>query len=207
MATKIHDVIQRSPEWADLRLGRLTGSRFASILNMKTFGLKSKDVCLTMICKMLAEEQTGFSCDSDYISDAMQWGIDSEQEYKEKYLPGRKDVGFITNSKFDFIGLSPDSLSNTGKSAVEIKAPNSEKHIRMIVTDKILPEYIPQLLMYFICIDDLKNLDFVSYDCRNRKTPIFKKNVTRTELKDQLTKSENALKEFETMLNEIKQKS
>ena len=206
MATKIHNVKQRSSEWHELRLGRFTASDLKSVLDMRTFKLKSKDVVLTAVSKLLAEIETGFSADSDYVSDAMEWGIDQEQEFKDEYLykNGFEDIGFGTNDDFPLIGCSPDAIHKSGKTAVELKCPNSSNHIKFILKDEIPKEHLPQLYMYFIVFEDLERLVFTSYDSRNNVRPIHKKVIRRSEIAGELEKVKEVINEFTKLVDSFR---
>jgi hypothetical protein len=52
---------------------------------------------------------------------------------------------------------------------VEIKCPSTKKHIEYIRQGKVPAQYKSQVMHYFIVIDSLQWVDFVSYDPRIQK--------------------------------------
>ena len=207
--TKTHNVSQKSVEWTELRLGRLTASRFKKIIDLKKMSLKSPDVVLTSVAELLSEIETGFAADSGFVTDAMQWGLDNEQEYKDEYLykDGFEDLGFATNDKFPLVGCSPDSIHTSGKLAVEIKCLNSANHIKICIKDEIPKEYLPQIWMYFIVFEELEKLQFVSYDPRNLKRPVFKKIISRSDISTELEKVAEVIKEYSKLVEQYQLKN
>jgi len=201
--TIYHDVKQRTPEWSELRLGKMTGSKLKNIIDVRTMRLKSKPVLKTAACKMIAEQMTGFSCDSDYTSPAMQWGIDGEEDV-QVMLGNHPPVGFVTNDKYQYFGISPDVI--VGNIGIEIKCPNSDTHISYIVGGEIPSEHLIQCLAYFIAVDELDQVRFISYDPRNAEYGYFKTRLYRNTCVDKLGILAESIMEFETFVGELKEK-
>lgn len=105
--------------------------------------------------------------------------------------------------KNDWLGLSPDGIvpyESTSEilKAVEIKCPEPKAFVRYMIQNKIPDEYKWQVVMYFIVIDTLEELDFIIcnpeiYDEDYRMHVI---NVKREDLQEDIQKAEDALKEF-----------
>lgn len=163
---KVHNLEQRSQDWFEIRLGKLTASRCDKIFKSTAMGL---------LDEIVAERLTN-QVEDNYTSDAMQRGIDLEPMAKEAFTQETGieliDFGFITHSEHQFIGLSPDGLTADFSIAAEIKCPDSKKHIEYIRTNRIPATYANQCLHYFAVIDELKTLYFVSFDPRVQQKPI-----------------------------------
>jgi hypothetical protein len=126
---EFHEVEQRTEEWRELRIGKITGTRLKDVF-------KSNN--LTLVDELISERLTG-RVDEIYVNEAMQRGIDLEplgfEAYTEKTGEHCHEIGFVTNSKYPECGLSPDGfVSNNG--AIELKCPSSKKHIEYIRTNK-----------------------------------------------------------------------
>jgi len=190
---KIHNVEQRTEEWLNLKLGAISGTRLKGVMAKNN---------LPLIYELLAEDLAGLQ-DPIFVNDAMQRGIDREivakTQYEQITFNKVDDIGFIECTSIDGVGLSPDGLvkeKDVYNGAVEIKCPNSKKHLEYIHGDRIPGEYIYQVVMYFICVDTLEWLDFVSFDDRVKACPIHIVRVTRNELNDKINECYEALIKF-----------
>lgn len=175
----IHDVVQGSGEWHELRIGKITSSRLKRAIS---------DKYLELIDEMIAEIEVGVD-DDDFVSDDMQRGLDLEPlaviEYER--ITGVKTtvIGFVQSSELPILGHSPDRY--VGKvGALEVKCPNTKNHIKYLRHDKLPTDYRPQVKTYFLCNPDLEWVDFMSYDPRLGKKPVFIKRVERGELQAEL---------------------
>lgn len=180
---KILNLQQRSQEWFEARLGVITGSRAKNVF-------KSNN--LSFIDELIAERMTRQQEES-FTSRAMEHGILFEPEalktYNERHNVNAEEVGFCVHDKYNWLAVSPDALifdNVDAVGAVEIKCPSSKKHIEYIRQNKIPNEYKHQIYHYFIVIETLQYLDFVSYDPRNREKDLFVKRVTREEIQQEL---------------------
>lgn len=195
---KILDLQQRSQEWFEARLGVITGSRAKNIFRSNN---------LSFIDELIAERMTQQQEES-FTSKAMEHGILFEPEalksYNEHTKNSAQEVGFCVHDKYDWLAISPDALifrDNIAVGAVEIKCPSSKKHIEYIRQNKIPNEYKHQIFHYFIVIDTLQYLDFVSYDPRNREKDLHVVRVTREEIKEQLEETFAQYMKFFAKLN------
>lgn len=196
---KIIDVEQGSLEWHKLRVGKITGSKFKSLISAKW---------LELLDLIASEIVTGANEDSDYVSDAMQWGIDNEQlaidRYESETFNTCRKVGFCMSDKYPFLGFSPDRLvGDTG--AVEVKCPSSKVHMKYIRQGKLPPEYTGQVLAYFTIHKELEWLDFVSYDPKN-PVDIWVLRVNRDELNEKLKLVSERLEKFSIELEKTLEK-
>ena len=177
----IHNCDQGTHEWLQLRLGKITGTRLKKML--------AKDN-LALLDELIAEEETGLSDDDDFISEEMQRGIDLEplaiQEYSNITGHDVDHPCLIQSSEWPILMMSPDGyIGTTG--AVEIKCPKTKTHIKYIRQGKIPNDYKEQIWAYFMVNPDLQWLDFVSYDPRLTKKPIWILHITRDQVQDDVS--------------------
>jgi hypothetical protein len=123
---RIHtDILQRSPEWFALRVGRITGTSFNTMAN------GTKDGIETLCLKTAAERITGVSIDEPYTNPAMENGVCLEAEARESYetttFAPVLEVGFLELD--EYVGVSPDGLVGD-EGGVEIKCPQAHTHLK-----------------------------------------------------------------------------
>lgn len=182
---EIYPVQQGSQEWLELKRGRVTGTRLKEVMGKKADSL---------MYEMIAEK---YEPVEDYQSSEMSngvlwepWAIDKYQEVTGQIV---KEVGFIT--KGEDIGLSPDGLIGE-KKAIEVKSPSLKKHIEYIVSNKLPAEYKWQVVHYFLVIDELESLDFVSYNPKFPLKELHIVTVTKADLADEILQAAEKLQAF-----------
>lgn len=182
---QIHDVQQGSVEWLELKRGRVTGTRLKEVMGKKPDSL---------MYEMIAERyETAEDFQSSEMSNGVlwePWAIDKYQEVTGQIV---KEVGFITEG--DDIGLSPDGMVGE-KKAIEVKSPSLKKHIEYIVSNKLPAEYKWQVVHYFLVIDDLESLDFVSYNPKFPLKELHILTVTKADLADEILQATEKLQSF-----------
>jgi hypothetical protein len=180
-----HNVEQGTPEWHKLRIGKLTSSRVADI--MKSDNLKVVDA---LIYERSCPDDALWDTQDGYVSEAMQWGTDHEDEAVQVYTAHTgiemERVGFCTHDDFEYLGMSPDRLTPDRTGGVEVKCPNTKNHIRTIRMGGLPNEHKYQILQYFLINEKMQWLDFVSYDPRFAPRPIYIHRVTRDEVQSEL---------------------
>lgn len=185
-----HNVEQGSYEWHQLRLGKITSTRLKKVL--------SKDN-LSLVDELIAEEETGLSDDDGFVSEEMQRGIDLEplaiQEYESITGNTVTRYGFLQSEELPILCQSPDGYVGT-EGAVEVKCPKTKTHIKYIRQGKIPNDYKEQVWCYFMVNPDLQWLDFISYDPRLTKKPIWVLRVNREDVQDDLNTAWEALLSF-----------
>lgn len=155
---------QRTEEWFQARLGKVTASNIYNILSKTAKGLPTSKYEDYKI-KLITERLTG-EISQSYTTPAMQWGIEHEEdalkEYAFIYDTEVKRCGFIQHPTIEMAGASPDGfVGNDG--LLEIKCPQQINHIRFFIDDKIKPEYIAQMQFQMACTGR-KWCDFMSYN-------------------------------------------
>jgi putative phage-type endonuclease len=159
---------QRSEEWFQARLGKVTASRVADVLAK----IKSGESASRRNYKiqLVSERLTGEKQET-YINQAMQDGIDREFYARERYVQqfgAVEEVGFIKHPTLE-AGASPDGM--VGEDGIlEIKCPMGNTHTETLMTQDIPSKYIPQM-QFQLLVTGRKWCDFVSYN------PMFPENL------------------------------
>jgi putative phage-type endonuclease len=120
----------------------------------------------TYLYQILSERLTGIYVPLP-INDAMQWGIDYEDEAREWYEAQSgntvEEVGFVFKDEDRRAGCSPDGL--VGKyGLIEIKCPMSKTHVQQVIEGPKL-EYRRQM-QFQMWVTGRAWCDFVTYDPR-----------------------------------------
>lgn len=155
-------IVQGTPEWMALRLGKLTASRMVDVLAAKTTAARRN-----YIAQLVAERLTGTVGES-FSSAAMAWGVENEMfaraEYEILTDSSVDQVAFIDHPAIEWCGASPDGMLGTD-GLIEIKCPNTATHIEYLLGQKPPAKYIPQMALQLACTGR-QWCDFVSYDPR-----------------------------------------
>jgi len=153
---------QRSPEWFASRLGKVTASMVTTVAS-KTIARKK------YLNQLITERLTG-NVVPVYVNQAMQHGMDYEDEARNLYINKvglLKDVdvteeGFVDHPTIDMAGASPDGLvGDTG--LIEIKCPQLLTHTETLATHDINIKYQHQIQWQLACMPERQWCDFVSY--------------------------------------------
>jgi putative phage-type endonuclease len=163
------DIVQGSPEWFQLRIGKITASEFATATAKgRKKGEPSVQV-MPLIFRLLAEKWSGEPVER-YRNEAMDWGNEYEDQARAQYELRHPElaimqVGFVEHN--DFIGCSPDSINYAIEldGGLEIKCPTSHVQVARVYENKLPSEYAKQVYGgMWICETDW--WDFVSFDPR-----------------------------------------
>lgn len=159
------DCSQRSPEWYQARLGKITASRVADVMAKTKSGYSAsrKNYMAELLCQRLTGER-----EEDFESASMRWGTETEpfarSAYEARFGVLVEEVGFIDHPSIPMFGASPDGLVGL-EGMTEIKCPNTMTHIEYLTTGKVDTKYIYQMMTQMMCAVR-KWCDFVSYDPR-----------------------------------------
>lgn len=172
---------QRSPEWFEQRMGRITASRFADAIAMNKKTGKPTAARETYARTLAAEILSGRPKHS-ISSQSLAWGTEAEQFAREAYELETglvvTDAGFSLHYEFDFIGGSPDGfVGNDG--LIEIKCPHDEQvHIGTWL-EGMPADHIPQV-QGNLMVTGRAWLDFISYDPRQAEPyRLYVQRITR----------------------------
>ena len=156
---------QRTDEWFEARLGKVTASRIYDVLSKTKSGYSAtrKNYMAQLICERLTGNR-----EESFKTAAMQRGNDIEPKARARYMleTGElvEETGFINHPTIDMSGASPDGLVGED-GLIEIKCPNTATHLEFLRTKTPKPEYLLQMLWQMACTGR-KWCDFVSYDDR-----------------------------------------
>ena len=156
---------QRTEEWFNARLGKVTASRIADLMAKTKSGYSaSRDNYITQLTiERLTQKPT-----EGYTNAAMQWGTDQEPfaraAYETKTGQLVTEVGFIVHPEIDQAGASPDGLVGD-EGMVEIKCPESKTMIETLLSDKVPDKYFKQMQWQMACAGR-KWCDYVVFDPR-----------------------------------------
>ena len=163
---EMNEIVQRSPEWFAARLGSLGASEvYEAIARTKTgWGASRANV----MARKIVERLTGMPQDT-YVNAAMQDGIDTEPEARVAYEFLRNvevvEIGLIRHPSIRDTHASPDGLIGED-GLLEIKCPQSAKHIETLLGQAIDGRYVTQMQWQMAC-SGRQWCDFVSYDPRH----------------------------------------
>jgi len=158
-------VEQGTPEWFQMRLGKVTASRVADILaKTKTGPSASRQ---NYLIELALQRTTGIIQES-YSNAAMEWGTQTEPQARVAYEVNTNNfvdqVAFIDHFSIEWFGCSPDGLvSNRG--LVEIKCPNSTTHWEYFKFNRPPQKYIIQMQAQ-MAVTGRDWCDFISFDPR-----------------------------------------
>lgn len=159
------NIVQGTPEWHQIRLGKVTASRIADVRARTKSGWGAgRD---NYMSELLIERLTGVPTEG-FTSADMQWGTDHEPDARAEYQFFRNSrvtqVGFIAHPSIAETGASPDGLVGDD-GLVEIKCPKSATHGKTLLGASIADKYLMQMMWQMACTGR-KWCDFVSYDPR-----------------------------------------
>jgi hypothetical protein len=158
-------VEQRSTEWLEERAGNCTASRFADAIAFRKDGKPTADR-QAYLMQLVTERLTGRPA-TNFVTQAMQWGIDNEIIAKQ-LVADRLDLeideaGFVRLPNLR-VGCSPDGWLDFGKVVVEVKCPTSTTHAQTML-EGMSDEHKPQIQGQ-LWVTGAERALFVSFDPR-----------------------------------------
>jgi len=154
---------QGSEAWFDARCGKITGTRFKTLMSAEsTIGYKD------LVTDLAGEILTG-EIEQGYTNEDMQRGIDLEPEarklYEYLFECEVEEVGFCEpdedNVFHGLIGISPDGLLKDS-GITEFKCPKRKTHLNYIEKNVMPNEYKWQIQGQLF-VTGVKYCDFMSY--------------------------------------------
>jgi putative phage-type endonuclease len=188
------EIIQGSPEWFAVRLGKVTASRVNDVIAKTKTGWGASRA--NYAAELIAERLTGKATEG-FTNAAMQWGTDCEPDARRAY-EFRTDaevvqVGFASHPTIAMSGCSPDGLVGE-RGLVEIKCPNTATHLDTLLNQEVPGKYVTQMMWQMACTGRAW-CDFVSFDPRLPESMrLFVKRVPRNDLR---------ISELETLVTEF----
>lgn len=156
---------QGTPEWHQLRAGKVTASRVADILAQTRTGPSASRQ--NYLIELALQRSTG-TIEPSYTNAAMEWGTQTEPQARVAYEVETGNfvdqVAFIDHPTITNFGCSPDGLIGDD-GLIEIKCPNSATHWEYFKAKKPPQKYVTQIQTQ-LCVTGRKWCDFVSFDPR-----------------------------------------
>lgn len=182
------DIIQNTPEWFQIKWGKIGGSTSKGLF-------VNSDTLLDEILSELTED---FQMEEDgYVSKEMQSGIDLEPFARKQLSKFTgiefEEAGWLQCEEISILGISPDMISIDETVTGEVKCPSRKRHISTVRCREIPSDNIHQCLHYFTVNPKLERHYFCSFrpECLY---PLFVKEITRKSLIDLGTKSKPNIK-------------
>ena len=157
--------IQRTNQWFQARLGKVTASRVADVIaKTKTgYGASRANLMADLICERLTGQPA-----STFSNAHMEWGTEQEPHARAAYSAriGElvEEVGFIDHPRIANSGASPDGLVGDD-GLVEFKCPATSTMLDTLLVQAVPTKYIAQIQFQMACTGR-KWCDFCSYDPR-----------------------------------------
>jgi putative phage-type endonuclease len=161
----MEEIVQGTPEWHALRLGKVTASRVADVIAKTKSGPSASRA--KYAAELIAERLTGTTADR-FTNAAMAWGTEQEPAARKTYEFYRdtdvEQVAFVLHPTIGDSGASPDGLVDVD-GLVEIKCPETHTHIETLLGQAVPAKYVTQMQWQMACTGRAW-CDFVSYDPR-----------------------------------------
>ena len=160
---------QRTEEWFQQRLGKVTASRISDVIAKTKTGVSTSRQ--NYLVQLVSERLTGKKGDS-FVNQAMIDGIERESAARELYMRTRgvsvTEVGFFDHPTIAMSGASPDGAVNAEEEGkyiglIEIKCPIETTHTNTLMSKSVPSKYIPQMQWQLACTN-ARWVDFVSYN-------------------------------------------
>lgn len=161
----MNDLVQRSAEWHQIRLGKVTASRVADVIAKTKSGPAASRA--NYMAELIAERLTETTAEQ-YQNAAMAWGTEKEPDARAAYEfrtdATVQEIGFVIHPKIDASGASPDGLVGD-EGMLEIKCPNTAGHLETLLGQEIAGKYVTQMQWQMACTGRAW-CDFASFDPR-----------------------------------------
>jgi putative phage-type endonuclease len=160
---------QRTEEWFQQRLGKVTASRISDVIAKTKTGVSTSRQ--NYLIQLVSERLTGKKGDS-FVNQAMLDGIEREDAARKLYEIEKNisvsEVGFFEHPIISMSGASPDGAVHAeieGKYAglIEIKCPIETTHTNTLMSKSVPSKYLPQMQWQMACVG-ARWVDFVSYN-------------------------------------------
>ena len=162
---------QRTEEWFQQRLGKVTASRISDVIAKTKTGVSTSRQ--NYLVQLVSERLTGKKGDS-FVNQAMLDGIEREAAARELYMQTKgvsvTEVGFFDHPVIKNSGASPDGAVNAaeeGKYAglIEIKCPIETTHTNTLMSKSVPSKYLPQIQWQMASVSpNVKWVDFISFN-------------------------------------------
>lgn len=154
-----HDSIeQRTPEWHQLRKGKITGTVLKSVMGTPKAREDAKYEIIAQRLTVGVDDgdesamERGIRLEVDAIAE---FELETGLKVESTGLSEREDNPFIANSPDGWIGETM---------GIEVKCPGGKNYVKMWLTNRVPDEYYWQVVQYFVVNEKLEKLYFVGYN-------------------------------------------
>jgi len=159
----ILNIDQRSEAWYQARCGRVTGTRFGSLVAGESTR-EYKNLLTNIACEMITMKM-----EETYSNAIMEYGLETEplarKEYESIFDLEVKTAGFIMRDEEDkyheWVSISPDGVLPE-EGILEIKCPLMRTHFEYIEANRLPAEYRHQVQGQLF-VTGFKYCHFMSY--------------------------------------------
>ena len=149
------DLIQGSPEWFAVRMGKITASKLGDLMRVTKYGESTYKTRLRM--ELAIERLTGKSASDNFMNRAMQDGVEREPDARKLFeaITG-KDValcGSFDHPEIVNTSASPDGLIRGENAVLELKCPTHITHAKNLLSDKMPKNYEYQVQWQIACTE------------------------------------------------------
>jgi len=157
---------QLSNEWFDLKVGKVSGTRFGQLISGRKNRLKYD---------LINEKLDGYILQDDWTSEDMLFGLHNEalalDEYERQYDVKITRGGVILSDFSKIHMASPDGVGG-GDIVYEVKCTmNGAIHIQRFI-EGVETAHIPQIINYFAVSDSIKRVMWMSYCPMRTEKPL-----------------------------------
>ena len=162
---------QRTEEWFQQRLGKVTASRISDVIAKTKTGVSTSRQ--NYLIQLVSERLTGKKGDS-FVNQAMLDGIERESAARELYERTRgvsvTEVGFFDHPTIAMSGASPDGAVNAEEDGkyvglIEVKSPIETTHTNTLMSKSVPSKYMPQIQWQMASVSpNVKWVDFISFN-------------------------------------------
>ena len=162
---------QRTEEWFQQRLGKVTASRISDVIAKTKTGVSTSRQ--NYLVQLVSERLTGKKGDS-FVNQAMLDGIERESAARELYMRTRgvsvTEVGFFDHPTIAMSGASPDGAVNAEQEGkydglIEIKCPIETTHTNTLMSKEVPSKYKSQIQWQMASVSpNVKWVDFISFN-------------------------------------------
>jgi len=196
------NILQRSPEWEQLRKTHLTGTVLKGLMGTARARQEA-------IYEAIANRLTvGVASDEEYenpMARGTRLEPDGIAEFEFQTGKSVEQVGMCENDENPVIAQSPDGYIKDTKDteAIELKSMGGKNHVKLWLTDEVPSEYKWQVVQYFVVNDKLKKLYFVGYNPQIPVHPLHIIEVLRKNVEDNIEEARIAQIEFIKEVDDI----
>ena len=161
----VHHVLQGSPEWHALRVGKVTASRVSDVVaTLKSGGWGASRA--NYLAELVLERLTGRAVEG-FVSQDMITGTlrepDARAEYELRLRCEVEQIGFVDHPSIPMTGASADGFVGTD-GMVEFKCPKPATHLSTLRSKTIPGDYLTQIMWNLACNPARKWCDYCSYN-------------------------------------------